>query len=149
MTKLLASFCLWLALACGQVFAQGEISPGSRAIPAEVASLTKTDQVLQGGANVLSYNQGTITGGTYTVDCGLGPLQYQTNGGSFTLAAPVNDGSCMILSTNNASAGTITPSGFTVGSATGGTLTTTSTNKFTITVWRINGTSGYSIFAHQ
>ena len=51
--------------------------------------------------------------------------------------------------TNNGSAGAITFSGFTVGSNTGATLTTTNTNKFTVSIWRINGTSGYNIFAHQ
>jgi hypothetical protein len=115
----------------------------------DVARLTVADQTLSGGANVTSGNLGTITSGTTTIDCGASPLQYFTNGGASTLAAPVNDGSCMVLTTNNGSAGTLTLSGFTVGSSTGGTLDTTNAHKFTIAIWRINGTSGYSIFAHQ
>ena len=55
---------------------------------------------------------------------------------------------------NGASAGAVTFSGFTVGSNTGGSLTTTSTNLFTVSIWRITipgvgSTAGYTIFAHQ
>lgn len=117
--------------------------------PSGMASLTLADQTLSGGANVTSYNLGTQSSGTLTVDCGKGPLQYLTNGGAFTLAAPSNDGSCIVLVTNNSSAGTITFSGFTVGVNVGAALTTTNTNKFSISVWRLNGVSGYSTFAHQ
>ncbi len=115
----------------------------------DVASLTVADQTLSGGANVTSGNLGTVTSGTTTIDCGTVPLQFFTNGGASTLAAPANDGSCMVLMTNNGSAGTITPSGFTVGSNVGATLDTTNAHKFTFSIWRINGTSGYTVFAHQ
>jgi hypothetical protein len=113
---------------------------------AGAAQLAVADQTLSGGANVTS---ATLTTGNITVDCGTCPLQFITNGGNFTITAPSNDGSCMILVTNNASAGTITFSGFSVGANTGDALTTTNTSKFTISVWRINGTSGYRIAAHQ
>jgi hypothetical protein len=114
------------------------------------AQLNVPDQTLAGGANVTSYSLGTQSSGTLTVDCGKGPLQYLTNGGAFTLNPPANDGSCMILVTNNSSAGAITfGSGFTVGADTGPAPTTTNTSMFTISVWRINGVSGYSVFAHQ
>jgi hypothetical protein len=118
-------------------------------VPASVASLTTADQTLSGGANVTAGNLGTKSSGTTTIDCGTVPLQYLVNGGAFILAAPAADGSCMVLVTNNASAGAITLSGFTVGTSTGAALTTTNTNKFTISIWRINGTAGYTIFAHQ
>lgn len=114
-----------------------------------MASLTAADQTVTGGANVTSSNQGTKSSGTFTIDCGVCPLQYITNGRAFTLAAPANDGSCMLLVTNNASAGAITFSGFSVGSNTGDALTTTNTNKFTIGIWRINSVAGYRIAAHQ
>ena len=114
------------------------------------AQLTVADQVLSGGANVTSFSGGSQSGGgTYTVDCGKSPLQFITNAGNFTFAAPSNDGSCMVLSTNNASAGTLTPSGFTVGAGVGDPLDTTNGHKFTITVWRINGTAGYFVKAMQ
>lgn len=104
------------------------------------------DQTISGGANVTS---ATLTTGNITVDCGKCPLQYITNGGAFTITAPTSDGSCMLLVTNNGTAGAITFSGFSVGSNTGDALTTTNTSKFTISIWRINGTSGYRIAAHQ
>lgn len=113
------------------------------------ASLSATDQTLSGGANVASNNQGTKSTGTYTVDCGICPLQYITNGGAFTLAAPANDGSCMLQVVNNASAGAISFSGFTVGSNTGDALATTNTAVFVISIWRIAGTSSYFIKALQ
>ncbi len=111
-----------------------------------VAMLGTEDQVLAGGARVTAKSLST---GNITIDPGDRPLQYITNGGAFTITAPANDGSVMLLVTNNGSAGAITFSGFTVGSNVGDSLTTTDTHKFTISIWRINGTSGYSIFAHQ
>lgn len=111
-----------------------------------LANLTTADQTITGGANVTSLS---LTTGNVTIDCGARPLQFITNGGAFTITAPTSDGSCMVLTTNNASAGTITFSGFAVGVSTGDTLTTTNTSKFSISVWRINGTSGYRVAAHQ
>ena len=114
-----------------------------------VAVLGLADQTLSGGANVTSSNQGTKSSGTFTVDCGASPLQYIVNGGAFTLAAPANDGSCIVRSVNNGSAGAITFSGFTVGSNTGDALTTTNTQAFAIQIWRINSVSRYLISAYQ
>ncbi len=114
-----------------------------------VARLATADQTLSGGANVTATNLGTKSSGTTTIDCGTVPLQYLTDGGAFTLAAPSNDGSCDVLVINNASAGAITFSGFSVGSNTGDTLDTTNAHKFTLSIWRINGTSGYRVAAHQ
>jgi hypothetical protein len=111
-----------------------------------VAKLTASDQTLSGGANVTSLSQST---GSLTVDCGARPLQYITNNGAFTITAPSNDGSCMVLVTNGASAAAITFSGFTVGSNTGDALTTTNASKFIITIVRINAISTYLIKALQ
>lgn len=113
---------------------------------ANLANLTTADQTVSGGANVTS---GSLTTGNITIDCGKVQDQFITNGGAFTITAPANDGQCILLVTNNASASTITFSGFSVGSNTGDALTTTNTNKFSIFIWRINGTSGYRIAAHQ
>jgi len=139
---------LGLALATpasGQFFA-----PGQRVAPGTASSNTKPNQILRGGANVAAFPLPT---GSFTVNCGYGPLQYITNNGAYTITAPTQDGSCIILVTNGASASTTTCTGFTVGSNTGAytcaTLPTTNTYKFSISIWRINGTSGYTIFAHQ
>gem|GEM_PF-3147688 len=114
-----------------------------------MAALDLADQTLSGGANVTAANLGTKSSGTTTVDCGTSPLQYLTNGGAFTLAAPSNDGSCIVQVTNNGSAGTITFSGFSVGSNTGDALTTSNTSSFAISVWRINSKASYRIAAYQ
>ncbi len=103
-------------------------------------------QTLAGGAGVTAKSLST---GNITVDPSARPLQYITNGGAYTITAPAADGSCMLLVTNNGSAGSTTFSGFTVGSNTGDALTTTNTHEFTISIWRINGVSGYRIAAHQ
>jgi hypothetical protein len=92
---------------------------------------------------------GTVSSGTTTPDPTLGNYQFLTNNGAFTLAAPSSDSAIDILVTNGASAGTITFSGFTVGSNTGDALTTTNTSKFLISLRRINGTSLYGITALQ
>lgn len=114
-----------------------------------VPTLSDSDQVIAGGANVTSLNLGTISSGTVVIDCGQRPLQYLTNNGAFTIAAPANDGSAMILVTNSGSAGAITFSGFAVGSLTGDPLDTISGHKFSVSIWRINGTSGFRVAAHQ
>jgi hypothetical protein len=111
-----------------------------------LACLDLADQTVSGGANVTAQS---LTAGNITVDCGSRPLQFITNNGAFTITAPANDGSCIILVTNGASAGAITFSGFTVGSSTGDAYVTTNAQKFSLHVWRINGVSGYRWAAHQ
>lgn len=111
-----------------------------------MARLDQADQTVTGGGNVTSLSLST---GNVTIDCGARPLQSITNNGAYTITAPANDGSCILLVTNGASAGATTFSGFSVGSSTGDALTTTNAQKFSISIWRINGTSGYRVAAHQ
>ncbi len=92
-----------------------------------VAMLGTADQTLTGGARVTSLGDGTKSSGTYTPDPGDRPLIHITNGGAFTLAPGSNTGSYMLDITNNASAGTITTSGWT---KVVGSFTTTSGHKF-------------------
>jgi hypothetical protein len=107
-------------------------------------------QVVSGGATVTSASLGTASG-TVTINCGTCPLQYITGSSSaWTIAAPAADGSTMVLLTNNVTTPQIpTFSGFSVGANTGDALDTTASHKFTISIWRINATSGYRIAAHQ
>jgi hypothetical protein len=107
------------------------------------ASLSGADQTLSGGANVTSHSLGTISSGTLTIDCGQSPLQYVTNGGAFTLAAPANDGSCMVLLTNNSSAGGIGTSGFTTGANVGDPVDTVNGHRFMLSIVRIAGISTF------
>lgn len=119
------------------------------AVTDTVAVLGAKAQVFSGGLHVPPFNIGTVSSGTTTIDAGNGPQQFLTNNGAFTLAAPAADGNCLLYILNGASAGTITFSGFTVGSFTGAALTNTSGNKFILSIFRINGVSGYSSYALQ
>lgn len=110
------------------------------------ASLSTADQTMAGGANVTALSQ---TAGNITLDCGARALQFITNSGAFSITAPANDGSCILLVTNASNAGAITFVGFSVGTSTGDALTTTNTQKFSVHIWRINGVAGYRIAAHQ
>jgi hypothetical protein len=115
---------------------------------AKIAALDLQGQSLTGGASVTPL---ALTTGSITVNCGSRPLQTITGATSaWSITAPASDGSCFILMTN-ASSGAVIPtfSGFTVGSNTGSVLTATGSAVFTISIWRINGVSGFSIFAHQ
>lgn len=112
----------------------------------EFAKLNVEDQTLVGGARVTAK---VLTPGNITIDPGDRPLQAIVNSGAFTLTAPANDGSCMVLVENGTSAGAITFSGFSVGASTGDALTTTTGHLFTISIWRISGVAGYRIAAHQ
>lgn len=114
------------------------------------AALNLTDQTVSGGANVTSYS---ISTGSFTVDCGKAPLQYQTGTTSAeTITAPSNDGSCVIQYTNVGSGtpGAVTFSGFTVNSNyTGGSIDTTNSHKFMLSIARVNGSSIYQIIPQQ
>jgi hypothetical protein len=116
---------------------------------ATIASLVNQDQTLKGGANVTPADLGTVTTGTVTIDCGKSPLQKLTDGGTFTIAAPANDGSCMILITNTGGAVAPSFSGFTSEANHGDPFDTTNGHKFTVTIWEINGTASYLNHAMQ
>lgn len=79
----------------------------------------------------------------FTLDPTLGNYQYGTNHAAVTITAPASDCAISLLITNDATAGAITWSGFTVGSSTGDAFTTTNTNKFLVSIVRINGVATY------
>src|SRR5208283_1471794 len=90
-----------------------------------VAVLGTADQVQAGGARLTPFSIGTVSSGTSTIDCGKNPVQFLLNGGAFTLAAPANDGACLIQAVQGPSAGAITLSGFSTSpSGTGDTVAT-------------------------
>jgi hypothetical protein len=93
------------------------------------------------GANVAAY-------GTWTPDPANGNYQYANSNGAFTLSAPSQNCGIDILLTNSSNANSITFSGFTVG-ASAGLYSTTSGNRFIITIRRINNISAYSIYGLQ
>jgi hypothetical protein len=89
--------------------------------------LSQEDQVVTGGALVVSKDLGTISSGTTTPAPGDRPIQRYINGGAHTLAPGSEYGYYILDVTNNASAGSITTSGWT--KATGG-FDTTNGHKF-------------------
>jgi hypothetical protein len=103
---------------------------------------------VSGGFKVTPNNLGNIAS-PFTPNPALGNYQYGTNHGAATWNAPANDCAMDILVTNDASAGAITFSGYTVNSNTGEPLTTTNGHKFIISIRRINGVSTYLIKALQ
>jgi len=100
------------------------------------------------GYTITPFNGGTVSSGTFTPSAANGNYQFYTNNGAHTFANPAADSAIDILITNGASAGAITFSTFTVGT-TGDALTTTNTNKFIVSVRRINSISTYLIKALQ
>jgi hypothetical protein len=108
--------------------------------------LSAPDQTLTGGANVVSLG-GTST--SFTVDCGLRPLQWIPITSAITITAPLNDGSCMLQLENGVGAAIPIFTGFTTGPNTGDPLTTTNGSKFVVTIWRIHGTSSFIVKAMQ
>jgi hypothetical protein len=85
-------------------------------------------ETLTKGFATTSYNLGTLTTGTTTLDVDNGNFQHFTNGGAFTLAPPSDTCSMVVQQVNNASAGAITVSGFTF--TAGDAATTTDGHKF-------------------
>lgn len=106
-----------------------------------------TADVLTAGFASTPYNAGTQTSGTYTPDEANGNLQYAVNGGAHTLAPPTNNSTIVIQYTNNASAGAITTSGFTL--VDGDTISTTDGDDFFFYLTKLNGFSHLTVKALQ
>jgi len=100
------------------------------AIQAYDADTLKADtaDVLTAGFACTVHDAGTKSSGTYTPDEADGNMQKFVNGGAHTLAPPANDCTLVLQQTNNASAGTITTSGFTI--VDGDDFTTTNGHDF-------------------
>jgi len=79
------------------------------------ADILKADEAdeLTAGFSAAAHSAGTKSSGTYTPNVDDGNFQFATNGGAHTLAVPAKNCTMVILYKNNASAGTITTSGYT------------------------------------
>lgn len=55
------------------------------------ALLTGTNQTLSGGAVVTYFNDGTLSSGNFTINCGNGPLHHAQFNGAFTIVPPSAD----------------------------------------------------------
>lgn len=83
---------------------------------------------LTAGFTSTSKDQGTKSSGTFTPVFATGTVQHCVNGGAFTLGVPTGNGTMTLDITNNASAGAITTSSWTL--VTGDAFTTTNTDTF-------------------
>jgi len=101
---------------------------------AHIAATQVTGPKLGGGVigavgfSATTFDLGTNASGTETLDESNGNFQKGVNGGAHTLAPQSNDSTIVVQYTNNASAGTITVSGF--DTVTGDSLTTTNGHDF-------------------
>ena len=99
------------------------------------------------GVQTTSDDDGTKTTGTYTPVVTDGNFKEIVNGGAFTLAPPAETCTMVIQVLNNASAGAITTSGFTI--VDGDAQATTNTNKFMYFICRTADYSYLTIKALQ
>jgi len=103
-----------------------------------------TADELTAGFSAAIHDAGTKSSGTYTPDVDDGNFQQAVNGGAHTLGVPSKNCTMVILYKNNASAGTVTTSGYTV--VDGDTITTTNGHEFFFYITRVNdGSSTFSL----
>ena len=110
------------------------------------ADILKADEAdeLTAGFSAAAHSAGTKSSGTYTPDVDDGNFQFATNGGAHTLGVPSKNCTMVILYKNNASAGTITTSGYT--KVDGDTISTTNGDEFFFYITRINdGSTTFSM----
>ncbi len=134
------------AAACDVGTAGGTVAAGN---DVRIANAVRRDQTaeLVAGYTATSANDGTKSSGTYTPAPAGGNFRHITNGGAFTLAAPSGVHSMVIQIVNNASAGTITLSGFTKVSGT--SFTTTNGHKFLLFITRSQSYAHANVVALQ
>ena len=115
------------------------------------ADILKADEGdnLTAGYTSDAYAHGTISSGTVTPAPATGEENFQTltNGGAFTLAPPAGNCSVVIQVTNNASAGAITTSGFTL--VDGDTISTTDDDNFFFFIVKCGSFSSLTVKALQ
>ena len=102
---------------------------------------------LTAGFSTTVHDAGTKSSGTYTPDQDDGNIQKAVNGGAHTLAPTSDDCAVIIQYTNNASAGTITTSGFTL--VDGDDISTTNGDDFFFYLTKANGFSLLTVKALQ
>ena len=99
------------------------------------------------GFDGTDYDLGTNTTGTETLNHTNGNFQKGVNGGAHTLAPQATTSTIIVQYTNNASAGTLTTSGYTI--VTGDTLTTTDGHDFMMYSTRVNSFMHLHVVALQ
>jgi hypothetical protein len=110
------------------------LSPPS-AVDANILKADTADE-LTAGFSSATVDAGTKSSGTFTPTPDSGNFQHFTNGGAHTLGVPTKNCTMVLLMKNNASAGTLTTSGFTL--VDGDTLATTNGHEFFLYITRYN-----------
>lgn len=103
------------------------------------------NQTITGGYSVSPFNptSNIAAYGTWTPDPANGNYQFANSNGAVTIAVPVSNCAIDVLITNGINAKTITLSGYTVGSSTGDTYTTTAGYRFLLMIRKINSIATY------
>ena len=104
-----------------------EVGVDVQAFDADILKADTAD-VLTAGFAATVHDLGTISSGTTTLDEANGNLQKCVNGGAFTLAPTSNSATVILQVTNNASAGAVSTTGFTL--VDGDTISTTNGDDF-------------------
>ncbi len=113
-----------------------------QAYDADILKADTTDELAVGYTSANS-DAGTKSSGTFTPDPRTSNFQHAVNGGAHTLAPPDYNATMVILYKNNASAGAVTTSGFTL--VDGDDFTTTDGHEFFCYITRYNdGSSTFS-----
>ncbi len=112
-----------------------EIGTDVQAFDADILKADTTDELTVGYTSANS-DAGTKSSGTFTPDPRTSNFQHAVNGGAHTLRRQPTILRSVILYKNNASAGTITTSGFT--KVDGDDLTTTDGHEFFMYITRYN-----------
>lgn len=99
------------------------------------------------GYRATAFNAGTKSSVTFTPDAFDGNMQRAVNGGAHTLAVPTGDCTMIIQYTNNASAGAITTSSYTL--VDGDSLTTVNGDDFMFYITVLNSFSRLTVVALQ
>ncbi len=112
-------------------------------VDADILRADTADE-LTAGYSAAAHDAGTKTTGTYTPDVDDGNFQVAINGGAHTLGVPAKNCTMVLLYKNNASAGTLTTSSYTL--VDGDDLTTTNGHEFFLYITRINdGSTTFSL----
>jgi len=128
------------------IVVDADIGSTVQAYDADTLKADTADELTAGYSNSV-YDAGTKSSGTYTPDEANGNVQKAVNGGAHTLAPPSNNCTLVIQYTNNASAGAITTSGFTL--VDGDTISTTNGDDFFFYITKANGFSLLTVKALQ
>lgn len=126
---------LTIADASGTILLDGDIGSTVQAYDADTLKADTSDN-LTAGFTSTSKDQGTKSSGTFTPAFATGNIQHCTNGGAFTLGVPTGNGTMILDISNNASAGTITTSSWSL--VTGDAFTTTNGHTFRCHISRGN-----------